>query len=256
MAIDFPNSPVTNDTYVVGDRKWVYDGEKWALVSASPELLVVSATAPTNTNVIWADTSVTGVGVVPVGGTTNQVLSKASATNYDAVWADPTPIGGLVYITQASATTQVTSIATCFTSTYTNYRIVIAGIAAQNASTPLSFRFSAGGVDNFATNYKWSSWYTTSVGTNGMASGNTSTEFQLGYMSSSNGNNSTVIDVIQPQVSTRTNITWQRNEYDGGSWVTRTGGGMKDAVEQYNGFTVFAGTGTFTGTITVYGYRQ
>ena len=60
MAIDFPNSPVTNDTYVVGDRKWVYDGEKWALVSASPELLVVSATAPTNTNVIWADTTVAG----------------------------------------------------------------------------------------------------------------------------------------------------------------------------------------------------
>jgi microcystin-dependent protein len=60
MAIDFPNSPVTNDTYVVGDRKWVYDGEKWALVSASPELLVVSPTAPTNTNVIWADTTVAG----------------------------------------------------------------------------------------------------------------------------------------------------------------------------------------------------
>jgi hypothetical protein len=89
MAIDFPNSPVTNDTYVVGDRKWVYDGEKWALVSASPELLVVSATAPTNTNVIWADTSVTGVGVVPVGGTTNQVLAKSSSADYDAVWKTP-----------------------------------------------------------------------------------------------------------------------------------------------------------------------
>jgi hypothetical protein len=89
MAIDFPNSPVTNDTYVVGDRKWVYDGEKWALVSASPELLVVSATAPTNTNVIWADTTVTGVGVVPVGGTTNQVLAKSSSADYDAVWKTP-----------------------------------------------------------------------------------------------------------------------------------------------------------------------
>jgi microcystin-dependent protein len=69
MAIDFPNSPVTNDTYVVGDRKWVYDGEKWALVSASPELLVVSPTAPTNTNVIWADTTVAGTmnSLIPSG---------------------------------------------------------------------------------------------------------------------------------------------------------------------------------------------
>jgi hypothetical protein len=89
MAIDFPNSPVTNDTHVVGDRKWVYDGEKWMLVPASPELLVVSPTPPTNTNVIWADTSVTGVGVVPVGGTTGQVLAKNSSTNYDAGWATP-----------------------------------------------------------------------------------------------------------------------------------------------------------------------
>lgn len=29
MPIDFPNSPTTNDTYTVGDRTWVYDGEKW-----------------------------------------------------------------------------------------------------------------------------------------------------------------------------------------------------------------------------------
>jgi hypothetical protein len=89
MAIDFPNSPLTNDTHVVGDRKWVYDGEKWTLVPASPELLVVSPTPPTNTNVIWADTSVTGVGVIPVGGTTGQVLAKNSSTNYDAGWATP-----------------------------------------------------------------------------------------------------------------------------------------------------------------------
>lgn len=31
MAIDFPNSPVTNATYTVGDRTWVYDGEKWGI---------------------------------------------------------------------------------------------------------------------------------------------------------------------------------------------------------------------------------
>jgi microcystin-dependent protein len=70
MAIDFPNAPTTNQTYTVGDRKWVYDGEKWTVVPASPELLVVSPTPPTNTNVIWADTSVAGTmnSIVPSGG--------------------------------------------------------------------------------------------------------------------------------------------------------------------------------------------
>ena len=54
----------------------------------TPPNLVIQNTAPANTSVIWADTSVTGVGVVPTGGTTGQVLSKASNTSYDAAWAN------------------------------------------------------------------------------------------------------------------------------------------------------------------------
>ncbi len=55
---------------------------------STPPNFVIQSTAPANTSVIWADTSVTGVGVVPVGGTTGQVLSKGSNTSYDAVWAN------------------------------------------------------------------------------------------------------------------------------------------------------------------------
>ena len=33
MAIDFPNSPATNDTYTVGNRTWRYDGEKWVILN-------------------------------------------------------------------------------------------------------------------------------------------------------------------------------------------------------------------------------
>lgn len=31
MAIDFPNSPTTNQTYTVGSKTWTYDGEKWVI---------------------------------------------------------------------------------------------------------------------------------------------------------------------------------------------------------------------------------
>lgn len=31
MPIDFPNSPTTNQTYAVGNKTWVWDGEKWVL---------------------------------------------------------------------------------------------------------------------------------------------------------------------------------------------------------------------------------
>ena len=32
MAIDFPNSPVLNDTFTVGDRTWTWDGTRWESV--------------------------------------------------------------------------------------------------------------------------------------------------------------------------------------------------------------------------------
>lgn len=111
MAIDFPNSPATNATYNVGDRKWVYDGEKWALVQTSPELLVVSSTAPSNTNVIWADTSVAGTmnsivpsgALMPFAGTTSptgwllcygQVLTRTTYPDLFAVIGTTYNTGG------------------------------------------------------------------------------------------------------------------------------------------------------------------
>ena len=32
MAIDFPNSPASNELYTSGNRTWKYDGEKWILI--------------------------------------------------------------------------------------------------------------------------------------------------------------------------------------------------------------------------------
>ena len=33
MAIDFPNSPTTGDTFTVGNRTWKWDGTTWELVT-------------------------------------------------------------------------------------------------------------------------------------------------------------------------------------------------------------------------------
>lgn len=34
-AIDFPNSPATNDTFDAVGKKWLYDGVSWTLVGVS-----------------------------------------------------------------------------------------------------------------------------------------------------------------------------------------------------------------------------
>jgi hypothetical protein len=35
MAINFPNSPILNQSYSSAGRSWQYDGEKWVLIYSS-----------------------------------------------------------------------------------------------------------------------------------------------------------------------------------------------------------------------------
>jgi hypothetical protein len=35
MAIDFPNSPATNELYTTAGKTWKYDGEKWQTVDTA-----------------------------------------------------------------------------------------------------------------------------------------------------------------------------------------------------------------------------
>jgi|LakMenE01Jun11ns_1017448.scaffolds.fasta_scaffold9923404_4 hypothetical protein len=51
--------------------------------------LAVQSTAPVDTTVLWADTSVSGTAVVPTGGTTGQVLAKSSGSDYATTWTTP-----------------------------------------------------------------------------------------------------------------------------------------------------------------------
>jgi len=52
-------------------------------------ITVTGPTAPTNTSLLWADTSETGTAVVPLGGTTGQMLSKSSSSDYATQWTTP-----------------------------------------------------------------------------------------------------------------------------------------------------------------------
>ena len=38
MPIDFPNSPLENDTYATAGKTWIYVSGKWQVVGATPNL--------------------------------------------------------------------------------------------------------------------------------------------------------------------------------------------------------------------------
>ena len=100
MAIDFPNSPSPGTNLTVDGKTWTFTDGKWALNVGvggvqGPAGVAIQGTAPATTDVLWADTSDTGLVIVPAGGTTGQVLAKSSGTDYATAWATPVTSGDM-----------------------------------------------------------------------------------------------------------------------------------------------------------------
>lgn len=43
MAVDFPNSPTSNQVFQSNGKTWQWDGEKWVLTSSETNITVLTA---------------------------------------------------------------------------------------------------------------------------------------------------------------------------------------------------------------------
>lgn len=90
MAISFPSSPITNQTYTYNNKIWTYNGTRWVtsganLVATNSPVVPITATnttpGATTTGSIWIDTD-SGTLSVYVGGA--WVLASAGVLNTSA----------------------------------------------------------------------------------------------------------------------------------------------------------------------------
>jgi len=103
-----------------------YNGTSWDTVAGAgtpgASGIVTSATAPSDTSVLWADTTVTtNNALIPAGGTTSQVLTKSSSSDYATTWA--TPAANQNWTLLNAGGTALTGAGT----------ITVSGISAKNA---------------------------------------------------------------------------------------------------------------------------
>jgi len=63
-----------------------FQGNIGSTGTAGASGIVSSTTPPTDTTVIWNDTSADGLMLLPTGGSTGQILAKASASDFDTEW--------------------------------------------------------------------------------------------------------------------------------------------------------------------------
>lgn len=88
-AIDFPNSPSTNDTFTSGSTTWKYDGSKWKVVtspsnlsSATPDALTPDQTGAAGTSSDAARADHTHAITAASAGTISYATAEGTATSF------------------------------------------------------------------------------------------------------------------------------------------------------------------------------
>jgi hypothetical protein len=184
------------------------------------------------------------------GGTTGQVLSKASNTDMDFSWIAAGG-SGWTKVTSSNFTSQTSvSIDNCFTSTYKYYRIFT--FFTCSASNQLYMRLRASSSDNTSSTYSSGFRYTpfgNTATTAGIGATSASYFYMLDTVTNNIGQHLT-IDISNPQTSDRTLYTSQ------GIWegYYHYGAGRFDNNNVFDGFTIYPVSGNITGNVSVYGY--
>ena len=160
--------------------------------------------------------------------------------------------GGLVLVnaTTFSAVSSV-SIDDVFSATYDNYAII--GYLSTSTSVDITYRLRTSGSDNTASNYQRQLIQASSTSVSGLRQPNV-TLGTLVYSSTAQSAFNTLI--TQPFLSGVTTFNTSSIQQLGASlnYVSEVGGFV--GSQSFDGMSIFVASGTMTGTIRVYGYKN
>lgn len=177
------------------------------------------------------------------------VLTLPSGTGTIAKTTDQ----GLVHIntTTFSAVSSV-SLNNVFTSTFSNYRVLIEAQSSVNVDTFIRYR--VGGSDNSVATYQ--TQYVDFNGTLEDANRATNqTSNLVGICGSASDGNFMTIDIARPNLAQRTVSISNSLGINNGGYV-RQSSTYFDNTTVFDGFSHFVNSGTITGTVRVYGYKN
>ena len=180
-------------------------------------------------------------------------LSLITPTSITATGGSGSILTNAVSFTSASAI----SLNGCFSSTYENYRVMFQ-VSATSANSNISFRMRSSGTDESGNNYSYSGIKTAAGGSVTLdaivgTSSNKLAENYSGYPYHISG----ALELFNPFNTVTTKYTF--NSYGNntaGAYSGFTYYGAHSQTISYNGITFLASSGTMTGVVRVYGYRD
>lgn len=186
-----------------------------------------------------------------VAGITALTLPATAGTVATQAYADTA--GGLQLITtQTFSAVSTVSVNNCFTATYENYQIV--GTMSLSANAYVRMRLRASGSDASGNSYKKMMQGIDSVNA---ASNITGTATEWDFIQGWTEKNNFEITMMNPRAN---NPFWVARATALNTGVTQTasyfGGGGYQTSYTADGFSIFPASGTMTGTIRVYGYKN
>jgi len=196
---------------------------------------------------------------IPQWGGGQLYFTSASAAVYFPDAATVTP--GLVCVKAETAFSAATTITadSIFTSSYTNYLLLIQYYNSGNTEQNLTLQLRASGVTATASNY--STQNTQNVITTAAASRNGgASSVSIGTTNDANYYTFSQTTLYQPQLAAVTGFQAQYNWLNGATYtqpISNTKFGNHSLSTAYDGFILTQGGGfTVTGTYAVYGYSK
>lgn len=160
-------------------------------------------------------------------------------------------LGGLVHIaTESFSGVSSVSLDNVFTSTYDNYRIVV---AADFAAGTAYLRLRISGTDKSSSTYRRTlASYSTAGAGPVVEAANSATGVTLTFTGATTAK--TTVDVFSPYINGKTWFSFQ-GAADGSNQNVVHGAGDQTETIQCDGFTLL-NTANFTGSLSVYGYAN
>jgi hypothetical protein len=189
-----------------------------------------------------------------VTGTTGAVLTADAGETTGLKWAAAGSVGGLVHIkTENFSAVSSLSLNDVFNANFLTYRMILGWTAS--ASDQLNYRLRVSGSDDSTSNYSHQLILGSSTS---LFANNSSSQSSANFTSSTNGSSSTLFNLASVDIHNpfSTSKTTSFTTYAPGIAEVRIYANAHNVASSFDGITILCPTGTMTGSIKIYGYKE